>query len=64
VDKSAFASEANLRSMLDEMEEMYALRFAHGDKKKALNHLRSGQQHKSHHVSTFWSGIFVGLAAP
>ncbi|KAJ7269844.1 EXS family protein/ERD1/XPR1/SYG1 family protein [Mycena rebaudengoi] len=56
VDKTALASEVNVRAMMDEMEEMYALRFAHGDKKKATIRLRSGPQHKSHHISTFWSG--------
>ncbi|KAJ6595867.1 SPX domain-containing protein [Mycena vulgaris] len=64
VDKASFASDVNLRAMMDEMEEMYASRFAHGDKKKATTRLRSGLQHKSHHASTFWSGIFVGLAVP
>ncbi|KAJ7906260.1 EXS family protein/ERD1/XPR1/SYG1 family protein [Mycena leptocephala] len=64
VDKTAFASEENVRRMMDEMEATYATWFAHGDKKRALNRLRSGPQHKSHHVSTFWPGLFVGLAVP
>ncbi|KAF7360315.1 Signal transduction protein [Mycena venus] len=64
VDKAAFASETKIRAMMDEMEEVYAARFAHGDRKRALTRLRSGPQHKSHHISTFWSGLFVGLAVP
>ncbi|KAJ7740035.1 SPX domain-containing protein [Mycena maculata] len=42
VDTAAFASEVNVKSMIDDMEEMYATRFAHGDKKKAMDRLRSG----------------------
>ncbi|KAJ7276060.1 SPX domain-containing protein [Mycena haematopus] len=64
VDKTAFASDVSVRSMMDEMEEMYAVRFAHGDKKKAVTRLRSGPVQKSHYASTFWSGLFVGLALP
>ncbi|KAJ7512760.1 hypothetical protein B0H11DRAFT_1697786, partial [Mycena galericulata] len=63
VDTAAFSSEASVRSMMDDMEEMYATRFAHGDKKQALERLRS-TPYRSHHVNTFWSGLFVGLAAP
>ncbi|KAJ7892875.1 SPX domain-containing protein [Mycena olivaceomarginata] len=64
VDKAAFASEDSIRTMMDQMEAMYTARFAHGDKKRALTRLRSGLQHKSHHISTFWSGLLVGLAVP
>ncbi|KAK7044716.1 signal transduction protein [Favolaschia claudopus] len=64
VEKSAFASEANVRLMMDKMENMYATRFAQGDRKRALTRLRSGPQHKNHHVSMFWSGLLVGLAVP
>ncbi|KAJ7158189.1 SPX domain-containing protein [Mycena crocata] len=64
VDKMAFASDTNVRSMMDEMEEIYATRFVNGDKKKALTRLRAGPQHKSHHTSTFWSGLFIGLSVP
>ncbi|KAF7316200.1 Signal transduction protein [Mycena indigotica] len=65
VEKTTFASaEENLKVMMDKMEAMYAIRFTHGDKKKALERLRLGPMHKSHHVSTFWSGLLVGLALP
>ncbi|KAJ7211222.1 hypothetical protein GGX14DRAFT_341406, partial [Mycena pura] len=64
VDKMTFASGENVRVMMDRMEVMYAERFTRGDKKKALNRLRLGPAHKSHHVSTFWSGLFFGLAIP
>ncbi|KAF8175414.1 SPX domain-containing protein [Mycena galopus ATCC 62051] len=64
VEKTAFSSDVGVRSMMDQMEIVYAAQFAHGDKKQALTRLRSGPQHKSHYVSTFWSGLFVGLAVP
>ncbi|KAF9803975.1 hypothetical protein IEO21_09502 [Rhodonia placenta] len=43
---------------------MFAARFARGDKKKAQARLRSDSQHKSHHFSTFRSGMLLGLAVP
>ncbi|KAF7351257.1 SPX and EXS domain-containing protein 3 [Mycena sanguinolenta] len=49
VDKTAFASEVGVRSMMDEMEEMYITRFAHGDKKEGLNH------------ASLWSTFVTGL---
>ncbi|KAF7325791.1 Signal transduction protein [Mycena kentingensis (nom. inval.)] len=65
VDKMTFASaEDTIRSMMDKTEAMYAARFTFGDKKKALARLRLGPVHKSHHVSTFWSGLQIGLALP
>ena len=37
---------------------------ARGDKKRAQARLRSGAIHKSHHFSTFRSGLLLGLGVP
>ena len=37
---------------------------ARGDKKRAQARLRSGATHKSHHFSTFRSGLLLGLGVP
>lgn len=64
IEPSAFASGASLDRILRELEDMFAARFARGDKKKAQARLRSDSQHKSHHFSTFRSGMLLGLAVP
>src|SRR4051812_22571613 len=40
------------------------LPLARGDKKRATRSLRSGGTKKSHHFSTFRSGMYLGLAIP
>lgn len=62
VDPAAFASGALVNDMLRELEELYAARFARGDRRIALNRLRPDASAKSHHTSTFRSGIYLGLA--
>ncbi|KAF9225940.1 hypothetical protein BS17DRAFT_699564, partial [Gyrodon lividus] len=64
VEPAAFASGAMVSTMLKEMEDLFATRFERGDKKKAINHLRVGASLKSHHFSTFRSGLWLGLAVP
>ncbi|KIM70451.1 hypothetical protein SCLCIDRAFT_6171 [Scleroderma citrinum Foug A] len=62
VDPAAFASGALVNDMLRELEELYAARFARGDRRIALNRLRLDASAKSHHMSTFRSGTYLGLA--
>ncbi|KAJ3552867.1 hypothetical protein NM688_g3924 [Phlebia brevispora] len=50
--------------MLNELERLYAARFAHGDQKAAKNRLRGQTQDKTHHFSTFRTGMLLGLALP
>ncbi|KIK56661.1 hypothetical protein GYMLUDRAFT_174084, partial [Collybiopsis luxurians FD-317 M1] len=64
VEPSSFASDKSLRSMMDEMEALYTSHFAHGDKKRAKTRLRAGAVNKTHHYSTFRSGLLLGLAVP
>lgn len=64
VEPSAFASGAMVNSMLKEMEELFAARFERGDKKKAITHLRVGATQKSHHFSTFRTGMWLGSSIP
>ncbi|KZT71877.1 hypothetical protein DAEQUDRAFT_665215 [Daedalea quercina L-15889] len=64
IEPSAISSGARLDAMLREMENLFAARFARGDKKRAQARLRSGTTHKSHHFSTFRSGVLLGLGIP
>ncbi|KIK00027.1 hypothetical protein K443DRAFT_620167 [Laccaria amethystina LaAM-08-1] len=64
VDKSAFASDKAVTYMLKEMEDLFAISFAQGDKKRATMRLRGGTHVKSHHFNTFRSGFLLGLAVP
>lgn len=40
------------------------LHTAKGDRKRALDHLRAGSSSKTHHFSTFRTGLALGLALP
>nr|GAT52934.1 signal transduction protein [Mycena chlorophos] len=64
VDTTYFASDERVQAMMDRLETLYAIRFTQGDKKRALERLRLGPMHKTHHVSTFWAGLLIGLALP
>ncbi|KAJ3889964.1 hypothetical protein GG344DRAFT_50561, partial [Lentinula edodes] len=64
VETSAFASDKTLRGMMDEMEALYASHFAHGDQKRAKTRLRAGGVNKTHHYSTFRSGMLLGVGVP
>lgn len=64
VEPSAFASGSMVSSMLREMEDLFAARFERGDKKKAIAHLRVGATQKSHHFSTFRTGMWLGSSIP
>ncbi|KAJ3798525.1 hypothetical protein GGU11DRAFT_681343, partial [Lentinula aff. detonsa] len=64
VETSFFALDKTLRGMMDEMETLYASHFAHGDNKRAKTRLRAGGVNKSHHYSTFRSGVLLGIGIP
>lgn len=64
VDKSALGSDKALQEMMKEMQRLYAQVFLHGDSKKAMERLRGGAITKTHHFSTFRSGILLGAALP
>ncbi|CAA7264392.1 unnamed protein product [Cyclocybe aegerita] len=64
VEKSAFASDKAIMDMMTRMEDLYALTFSRGDRKKAIRRLRVGNTSKSHHFSTFRSGLYLGVAIP
>ncbi|KAF5381280.1 hypothetical protein D9615_008351 [Tricholomella constricta] len=64
VNRSAFSSDKHVQGMMRDMENLYATRFARGDKKRAMTRLRAGFTTKSHHYSVFRSGILLGLALP
>ncbi|KAL4079440.1 EXS family protein/ERD1/XPR1/SYG1 family protein [Scleroderma citrinum] len=62
VEPSAFASGALVNDILKEMQELYAARFARGDRRIAMKRLRLDASAKSHHFSAFRSGIYLGIA--
>ncbi|THH19131.1 hypothetical protein EW146_g1993 [Bondarzewia mesenterica] len=64
VDPSAFASGEVVQGLVKEMEDQFAARFTRGDKKRALVRLRASSQHKTHHFSTFRTGLAFGLGVP
>ncbi|KAH9998599.1 hypothetical protein BJV77DRAFT_940549 [Russula vinacea] len=64
VDPCAFASDETVQQLLKEMEDSFTARFAKGDKKRALVRLRTVTSYKTHHFSTFRTGVALGLAFP
>lgn len=64
VNKSSFASDESVRKMMKSAEDLFAFTFVKGNKKKAMQRLRSGNKTKTHHFSTFRSGLLLGLAIP
>ncbi|KAG6377203.1 EXS family-domain-containing protein [Boletus reticuloceps] len=64
VEPSAFASGAIVGALLKEIEHLYARRFERGDRKKARDHLRVGLLSRTHGLSTFRFGLWLGLAIP
>ncbi|KAG9009095.1 hypothetical protein FRB94_012491 [Tulasnella sp. JGI-2019a] len=64
VDGLHISSEKDIKKMIENMEELYASRFEGGNKKKARDRLRMLGLNKTHHFSTFRSGIHLGLAIP
>lgn len=64
VERSAFASGAAIKDVMKQMEEMYAAAFEKDDKKKATARLRSTTAPQTHHISTFRTGLYLGLAVP
>ncbi|KAH9962879.1 SPX domain-containing protein [Russula dissimulans] len=64
VDPCAFASDETVQRLLKEMEDFFTARFAKGDRKRALVRLRRISSHKTHHFSTFRTGLTLGLALP
>jgi len=64
VDPCAFASDETVQDLLKEMEELFTARFSKGDRKRALVRLRTASSFKTHHFSTFRTGLALGLAFP
>lgn len=62
VEPSAFSCGARVGTMIREMEEIYAARFARGDRRTAMKRLRLDSRMKSHYMSVFRSGTYLGVA--
>lgn len=64
VDLCSFASNQTVQALLKETEDQFTKRFAQGDRKRAMTSLRAVRSQKTHHFSTFRTGIALGLAFP
>ncbi|CCA74266.1 related to putative phosphate transporter 1 [Serendipita indica DSM 11827] len=64
IEPSILSHDTPVDRMLEEVENLYAARFEGGDRKKARLRLRASLQPRSHHYSTFRTGLFIGLSIP
>ncbi|KAF9532391.1 SPX domain-containing protein [Crepidotus variabilis] len=64
VERSSLAFDKAVKAMTEQMEDLYATAFSHGNRKKAMKHLRAGIVSQSHHFSMYRSGLYLGLALP
>ncbi|KAG8819078.1 hypothetical protein FRC19_010139 [Serendipita sp. 401] len=64
IDPSVLSNATPVENMLDEIEKLFAARFEGGDRKKARNRLRAHFKERSHHYSTFRTGLYIGLSIP
>ncbi|KAI5121712.1 hypothetical protein M0805_002105 [Coniferiporia weirii] len=64
VEVSALASGESIEKLLKDMEDQYAARFQRGDLKRARERLRATAKDKTHHFSTFRTGLYLGLVVP
>ncbi|KAG8807091.1 hypothetical protein FRC17_004659 [Serendipita sp. 399] len=64
IDPSIISNSAPIDDMLEEVERLFAARFEGGDRKKARSRLRAHFTQKSHHYSTFRTGLMIGLSVP
>ncbi|KAJ9116645.1 hypothetical protein QFC20_000578 [Naganishia adeliensis] len=64
VSKISFADNRPVDALLKEIEDEYTERFEKGDHKKAVDRLRGQFDTSTHHLSTFWSGVYIGIGVP
>ncbi|KAK7686014.1 hypothetical protein QCA50_010825 [Cerrena zonata] len=65
IEPNTFASSATVQGMLKEIEELYAARFTHGDKKKAIQRLARwrGPPNTSLQLLPFWTTTRFGCTS-
>jgi hypothetical protein len=64
INNGVLGSGDSVKAMLNEAEQLFAEKFEHGNKKQAVQRLRAQSSQKTHHFSTFSTGIALGLAVP
>ncbi|KIM22136.1 hypothetical protein M408DRAFT_18233 [Serendipita vermifera MAFF 305830] len=64
IEPSILSNPKPIDDMLENVEALYAARFEGGDKKKAKSRLRASFKQRSHHYSTFRTGMCIGLSIP
>ncbi|KAF8419785.1 SPX domain-containing protein [Terfezia claveryi] len=61
ISKSYFGSSDILETLIHQTEDLFSRYFARGDKKHAIERLRTGEKSREFYGSTFRSGILLGL---
>lgn len=64
VDHSHFGSSDVLENMTPKVEDMYSTNFENGNRKVAVEKLRSNLSHDQFYSEVFITGLFYGLAIP
>lgn len=64
VNSSHFASSDILDNLLPKVEDIYGSIFEHGNRKIAIEKLRSNLHDELFYTSTFLAGLFYGLSVP
>jgi len=62
INKSYFGSSDILETHLHQTEDLFSRYFARGDKKHAIERLRTGEKSREFYGSTFRAGILLGLS--
>ncbi|EPQ26342.1 uncharacterized protein PFL1_05990 [Pseudozyma flocculosa PF-1] len=62
VAPSVLVTSKRLDNLMKSTEEIYTAYFEHGNRKEALNRLRTRDDTTTHHFSVFRSGLYLGIA--
>ncbi|KAK9479622.1 EXS family-domain-containing protein [Lipomyces japonicus] len=61
---SYFGQSNIIDDLMNQTEDVYSRYFEHGNRKNAIEKLRTRAQPKSHYSATFTSGMYLGLGIP
>ncbi|KAK9355223.1 EXS family protein [Lipomyces doorenjongii] len=64
VNTSYFAQSNVIDNLMNQVEDIYSRYFERGNRKHAIEKLRTREQPASHYLSTFLSGIWLGFGLP
>ncbi|KAG8902948.1 hypothetical protein FRB99_003916 [Tulasnella sp. 403] len=64
VESLRISSDKQIKTMIEDVERLYAARFEGGEVKKARDRLRTYYSRSTHHFNSFRSGMMIGLGIP